>query len=48
MILGWLLGGHCAETFAPLWSIVADWNCYFYVADGWSLGCSYRLWRMAC
>ncbi len=34
-ILGWVLGDHSAETFAPLWHIVASWNCYFYVTDGW-------------
>jgi len=36
-ILGWVLGDHSAETFAPLWSIVAAWHCYFYVTDGWSV-----------
>jgi IS1 family transposase len=35
-ILGWVLGDHSAETFRPLWAIVATWKCYFYVADGWS------------
>ncbi len=34
---GWVLGDHSAETFAPLWSIVAAWNCYSYVMDGWSV-----------
>ncbi|PSR19676.1 hypothetical protein C8255_00950 [filamentous cyanobacterium CCP3] len=28
--LAWILGDYSAETFAPLWSIVAAWNCYFY------------------
>ncbi|WP_416666325.1 IS1 family transposase [Egbenema bharatensis] len=36
-ILGWVLGDHSAETFVPLWQTVADWNCYFYVTDGWSV-----------
>jgi IS1 family transposase len=31
------LGDHSAETFAPLWSIVATWHGYFYVTDGWSV-----------
>jgi IS1 family transposase len=34
-ILGWVLGDHSAKTFAPLWTIVAAWRCYFYVTDGW-------------
>lgn len=36
-ILGWVLGDHSAETFAPLWKIVASWQCYFIVTDGWSV-----------
>ncbi|NJR63127.1 MAG: IS1 family transposase [Cyanobacteria bacterium CRU_2_1] len=36
-ILGWVLGDHSAETFRPLWAIVATWQCYFYVPDGWSV-----------
>jgi IS1 family transposase len=36
-ILGWVLGDHSAETFKPLWAIVAMWQCYFYVTDGWSV-----------
>lgn len=36
-ILGWVLGEHSAETFRPLWAIVATWQCYFYV--------TVRLWR---
>ena len=40
-ILGWVLGDHSAETFQPLWAIVATWKYYFYVTDGWSVypGC---------
>ena len=36
-ILGWVLGDHSAETFKPLWAVVATWQCYFYVTDGWSV-----------
>ncbi|MEM6437010.1 MAG: IS1 family transposase [Cyanobacteria bacterium P01_D01_bin.115] len=36
-ILGWVLGEHSAETFQPLWALVATWQCYFYVTDGWSV-----------
>jgi len=32
-----VLGDYSAATFAPLWPIVAVWNCYFYVTDGWSV-----------
>ena len=40
-ILGWVLGDHSAETLAPFWQVVAAWDCYFYVTDGWSVypGC---------
>ena len=31
------MGDHSAETFRPLWAIVATWQCYFYVTDGWSV-----------
>ena len=36
-IWGWVLGDHSDETFTPLWHVVAAWNCYFYVTDGWSV-----------
>lgn len=36
-ILGWGLGDHSAATFEPLWAIVASWQCYFYLTDGWSV-----------
>ncbi|MEG4902830.1 IS1 family transposase [Microcoleus sp. F10-A1] len=36
-ILGWVLGDHSAETFKPLWAVVATWQCYFYVTNGWSV-----------
>ncbi|CAA9400531.1 hypothetical protein AVDCRST_MAG94-5887 [uncultured Leptolyngbya sp.] len=29
--------GYSAKTFEPLWAIVRDWQCYFYVTDGWSV-----------
>jgi insertion element IS1 protein InsB len=34
-ILAWVLGDHSAKTFAPLWTIVGAWHCFFYVTDGW-------------
>jgi insertion element IS1 protein InsB len=36
-ILGWVLGAYSAQTFKPLWAIVATWQCHFYVTDGWSV-----------
>ena len=36
-ILGWVLGDHSAETFEPLWRIVGQWQCYFYVTNGWNV-----------
>ena len=30
-------GDHSAETFRPLWAIVATWQCYFSIPDGWSV-----------
>ena len=33
-ILGWAIGDHSAETFAPLWHMVAFWQCFFWVSDG--------------
>lgn len=40
-ILGWVLGDHRAETCRPLGALVATWQCYFDVTDGWSVapGC---------
>jgi len=35
--LGWVLGDHSAKTFEPLWAVVMNWHCYFYVTDGWSV-----------
>ena len=32
-----MLGDHSAETFQPLWKIVEQWQCYFYVTDGWKV-----------
>jgi len=34
-ILGWVLGTHSAITFRPLWELVGNWKCYFYITDGW-------------
>jgi IS1 family transposase len=36
-ILGWVLGDHSAKTFKPLWDVVNQWKCYFYVTDGWKI-----------
>jgi IS1 family transposase/DNA-directed RNA polymerase subunit RPC12/RpoP len=36
-ILGWVVGDHSAKTFAPLWTVVNQWKCYFYVTDGWKV-----------
>jgi IS1 family transposase len=36
-ILGWVVGDHSAETFEPLWKLVKQWQCYFYVTDGWKV-----------
>jgi IS1 family transposase len=33
-ILGWVLGDPSAKTFKPLWELVEQWRCYFYVTDG--------------
>ena len=33
-ILGWVLGTHSATTFLPLWELVGNWKCYFYITDG--------------
>jgi insertion element IS1 protein InsB len=33
-ILGWTVGDHSAATFRPLWSVIAVWQCYFWVSDG--------------
>jgi insertion element IS1 protein InsB len=29
------MGDHSAKTFQPLWELVRNWKCYFYVTDGW-------------
>jgi IS1 family transposase len=29
------LGTHSAITFRPLWELVGNWKCYFYITDGW-------------
>ncbi|MDV2997859.1 MAG: hypothetical protein N4J56_007564 [Chroococcidiopsis sp. SAG 2025] len=43
---GWLVGDHSADTFRPLWAIVSQWKCFFYVTDGWSVyQALYSRWR---
>ena len=32
-----MLGDPSAKTVAPLWAVVAKWQRYFYVTDGWSV-----------
>ncbi len=34
-LLNRVLGTHSATTFRPLWELVGNWKCYFYIADGW-------------
>ncbi len=29
-----VLGTHSAITFRPLWELVGNWKCYFYITDG--------------
>lgn len=36
-ILGWVVGNRSAATFTPLWTTIKQWQCYFYVTDGWSV-----------
>lgn len=31
------MGDHSAETFKPLWQIVATWQSYFYVTEGYKV-----------
>jgi insertion element IS1 protein InsB len=33
-ILGWAVGDHSAETFRPLWPVIACWPCFFWGSDG--------------
>lgn len=32
-----MIGDRSGETFSPLWEKVKQWNCYFYVTDGWKV-----------
>ena len=32
-----MIRDHSAETFQPLWKTVEQWQCYFYVTDGWKV-----------
>ena len=34
-ILGWVLGDRSGKTFEPLWILLNQWKCYFYVTDCW-------------
>ena len=36
-ILAWVWRDRSGQTFQPLWELVAVWNCYFYVTDGWKV-----------
>ncbi len=36
-ILEWVIGARSSQTFQPLWDIVSQWKCYFYVTDGWKV-----------
>jgi IS1 family transposase len=36
-ILAWVIGDHSAETFRPLWQLVATWQSFFYVTDGYGV-----------
>jgi IS1 family transposase len=31
------VGDRSTETFKPLWEQVKQWDCYFYVTDGWKV-----------
>ena len=31
------MGDRSTETFKPLWEQVKQWDCYFYVTDGWKV-----------
>ena len=33
-IFGWVVGDYSAQTFRPLWNVIAFWQCYFWVSDG--------------
>ena len=36
-ILGWVIGDRSSKTFKPLWDCINQWQCYFYVTDGWTV-----------
>jgi insertion element IS1 protein InsB len=36
-ILAWVMGERSAQTLKPLWDVVGDWECYFYVTDGYKV-----------
>ncbi len=36
-ILEYVIGDRSAETFKQLWSKVKEWNCYFWITDGYKV-----------
>jgi insertion element IS1 protein InsB len=36
-ILEYLIGDRSAKTFEELWSKVKEWNCYFWITDGYKV-----------
>ncbi|WP_445302285.1 hypothetical protein [Microcoleus sp. F4-D5] len=36
-ILGWVLGDRSGKIFEPLWILLNQCNCYFYVTDCWKI-----------
>ncbi|MBR8839474.1 MAG: IS1 family transposase [Stigonema ocellatum SAG 48.90 = DSM 106950] len=36
-ILEYVIGNRSAETFERLWSKISDWNCYFWITDGYKV-----------
>ncbi|ELS05449.1 transposase, IS1 family [Xenococcus sp. PCC 7305] len=35
--MAWAIGERSSRTFQPLWKIASQWDCYFYVTDGWKV-----------
>ncbi|BAZ65942.1 insertion element protein [Fischerella sp. NIES-4106] len=36
-ILEYVIGSRSAETFERLWNKISDWNCYFWITDGYKV-----------
>ncbi|MBE7381254.1 MAG: IS1 family transposase [Leptolyngbya sp. SIO1E4] len=36
-MFAWTLEDHSAATFEAVWFVVATWQCYFNVTDGYSV-----------